>query len=91
MAPESSDLGPQPEPTIEPGEPDPGGVDALDVADGVDGESASPDPAPRDLDPERNPADDGMPEEMKQGEDTSTEATEGQPDSAPGAGKEPTE
>lgn len=75
-----SDLGPQPDPEIEPGEPNPGGADAIDAADGVDGERAEPDPAPRDLDPERNPADQGLPEEMKAGEDTSTEATKGVPD-----------
>ncbi len=50
------DLGPQPEPEIEPGEPNPGGVDAVDTADGVDGEFAAPDPDPRDMDPEDNPA-----------------------------------
>jgi hypothetical protein len=71
------DLGPQPEPEIEPGEPHPGGVDAVDTADGVDGEFASPDPDPRDMDPEDNPAvEDALPDEMKQMEDTSTEATE---------------
>ncbi len=71
------DLGPQPEPEIEPGEPNPGGADAVDEADGVDGEFADPDPRPRDLDPENNPAvEDALPDEMKQMEDTSTEATE---------------
>jgi hypothetical protein len=71
------DLGPQPEPAIEPGEPNPGGVDAVDSADGVDGEFASPDPDPRDMNPDDNPAvDDALPDEMKQMEDTSTEATE---------------
>jgi hypothetical protein len=71
------DLGPQPEPEIEPGEPNPGGVDAVDSADGVDGEFASPDPDPRDMDPDDNPAvEDALPDEMKQMEDTSTEATE---------------
>ena len=71
------DLGPRPEPEIEPGEPNPGGVDAVDSADGVDGEFASPGPDPRDLDPDDNPAvEDALPDEMKQMEDTSTEATE---------------
>lgn len=71
------DLGPQPEPEIEPGEPNPGGPDAVDEADGVDGERAQPDPDSRDLDPENNPAvEDALPDEMKQTEDTSTEATE---------------
>jgi len=80
------DLGPQPEPQIEPGEPLPGGVDAVDSADGVDGEFSEPDPPGRDLDPERNPAvEDVMPDEMFETEDTSTEATEddeGKPDTA---------
>jgi hypothetical protein len=71
-----NDLGPKPEPRIEPGEPNPGGVDAVDAADGVDGERAEPNPAPRDLDPADNPAvDEILPEEMKEGEDTETEAT----------------
>jgi hypothetical protein len=70
------DLGPQPDPEIEPGEPNPGGVDAVDSADGVDGERAEPNPDGRDLDPEDNPAfDDALPDEMRQREDTSTEAT----------------
>jgi hypothetical protein len=72
-----SDLGPQPDPVIEPGEPHPGGADAVDTADGVDGEFSSPDPALRDLDPADNPAvEDVMPDEMYEKEDTSTEATE---------------
>lgn len=70
------DLGRQPEPETEPGEPKPGGVDAVDAADGVDGERAEPHPDPRDLDPESNPAvEDVLPEEMKEMEDTDTEAT----------------
>ena len=70
------DLGPRPEPQIEPGEPNPGGVDAVAGSDGVDGENAVPDPTPRDLDPDDNPAvEDALPDEMKMGEDTETEAT----------------
>lgn len=70
------DLGRKPEPEIEPGEPLPGGADAVDGGDGVDGEFSEPNPAPRDLDPEHNPAvDDALPEEMKESEDTDTEAT----------------
>lgn len=73
---EDGDLGPMPEPRIEPGEPNPGGADAVADSDGVDGETAEADPAPRDLDPNLNPAvEDAMPEEMKQTEDTETEAT----------------
>ncbi len=69
-------LPPKPDPEIEPGEPNPGGPDAVSFSDGVDGEAAEPDPPGRDLDPEDNPAvEDALPEEVKQGEDTSTEAT----------------
>ena len=71
-----ADLGPKPEAQIEPGEPNPGGVDATPNSDGVDGETATSTPVPADLDPDDNPAvDDALPDEMKQGEDTSTEAT----------------
>ena len=70
------DLGPMPDAVIEPGEPNPGGVDAVVHGDGVDGEDAEGEPAPRDLDPDRNPAvEDAMPDEVKQTEDTGTEAT----------------
>ena len=72
------DLGPKPDPEIEPGEPHPGGADAVDQADGVDGEFAEPDPPSRDLDPDKNPAvEDALPDEMTQTEDTDTEATKG--------------
>ena len=72
------ELGPQPEPETEPRGPNPGGVDAIDAADGVDGERARPHPDARDLDPEDNPAtEDALPDEMTQTEDTSTEATKG--------------
>jgi hypothetical protein len=72
-----ADLGPMPDPEIEPGEPNPGGVDAIPDSDGVDGETAEPHPIPADLSPEDNPAvEDALPDEMKEGEDTSTEATE---------------
>lgn len=71
------DLGPKPDAEIEPGEPNPGGVDAIPDGDGVDGETAEPHPIPADLSPEDNPAvEDALPDEMKEGEDTSTEATE---------------
>jgi hypothetical protein len=77
---QESDLGPAPEPRIEPGEPSPGGVDAIEFPDGAEAaaeETGEPvAPVMRDLDPKDNPAvDDAAPEEMKQGEDTSTEAT----------------
>ena len=76
-----SDLGPQPEPEIEPGEPNPGGPDAIPE----NGGRTVP-----DLGPEDNPAvEERLPptlrEEMASLEDTSTEATE----SADGADEEP--
>lgn len=78
-APESEsepDLGPKPDAQIEPGEPNPGGVDATPNSDGVDGETVEDEPLARDLDPDDNPAvEDVLPEEVKEGEDTSTEAT----------------
>ncbi|MCW2792106.1 MAG: hypothetical protein JWO76_1204 [Nocardioides sp.] len=61
-----------PEPRVEPGEPNPGGVDA------ITGEMQVPVVA--DLPPELNPAvdDDAVPDELTEGEDTSTQATEGE-------------
>ncbi len=76
---DSKDLGPAPEPQIEPGEPNPGGVDAINYSDGAEAlpEGEAPEgPALRDLDPDANPAvEDALPDEMKEGEDTTTEAT----------------
>jgi len=73
-----TDLGPKPDAQIEPGEPNPGGVDATPSSDGVDGETADTEPLARDLDPNDNPAvEDGLPENLKQTEDTSTKATTG--------------
>jgi len=68
---QTGEFGPLPDPKIEPKEPNPGGADAL-PADAVI--------EPADLDPEHNPAveehqTDGVLEEMKEGEDTETEAT----------------
>jgi hypothetical protein len=66
-----ADLGPQPEPEIEPGEPNPGGVDAVPE----NGNHTVP-----DLSPEENPsieekAPDPLKDAMKEGDDTSTKAT----------------
>jgi hypothetical protein len=66
-----ADLGPQPEPEIEPGEPNPGGVDAVPE----NGDHQVP-----DLSPEENPsiedkAPDPLIDSVKEGEDTSTSAT----------------
>ncbi len=70
------DLGPKPDPDIEPGEPNPGGADAIDGGDGVDGEAAEPHPDPRDLDPGSTPAvEDALPDDITAPEDTDTEAT----------------
>lgn len=65
----TDDLGPKPDPLIEPGETSPGGVDAIDADEAGDG------PLVPDLPPEANPAVDDQPLEMRDLEDTSTEAT----------------
>ncbi len=60
-------LGEMPDAETEPREPNPGGADALPQEESV---------TVADLDPEKNPAvDDEVPEEVKSGEDTETEAT----------------
>ena len=62
------DLGPRPEPRIEPGEPNPGGPDAVEEDNGP--------PAVPDLSPDANPAaDDIVPDEIKVPDDTDTKAT----------------
>lgn len=66
----SEDLGPQPEPKIEPGEPNPGGVDAIDSD--TQGEPTTP-----NLPTGKNPAAASAPDAVASGEDTSTQATEG--------------
>lgn len=89
----SEDLGPRPEPQIEPGEPNPGGVDAID---GDLDEHTTP-----DLPVEKNPAMDGgddaddagsaaVKEDVSSGEDTSTQATEstGDADDEPMSGEQ---
>ena len=73
---EHDDLGPKPDAEIEPGEPNPGGADAVPQGDGVDGEAADAEPLIRDLDPDDNPVTGEIPMEVKEGEDTSTSATE---------------
>jgi hypothetical protein len=68
---QTGDLGEMPEPETEPGEPNPGGVDAVseEEEEGV----------PADLGPETNPAVEETPDPLKrvlqEGEDTETEAT----------------
>lgn len=78
MTSQDSDLGPMPDPDIEPGEPNPGGADALQEDPESLGEI-------RDLSPEENPAiEEKAPETIKQevseGEDTSTKATRDEED-----------
>jgi hypothetical protein len=64
----AEELGPQPEPKIEPGEPNPGGVDAIEEDNGP--------PAVPDLSPDANPAaEDIVPDEIKAPDDTDNEAT----------------
>ena len=67
---DTSELGPMPEPEIEPKEPNPGGVDAVEEDDAP--------PAVHDLDPADNPAiEDAAPDEISELEDTETAATSG--------------
>ena len=72
-----TDLGPQPEPEIEPGEPNPGGVDA--VPDETNG--TTPDPPVSDNPSIAEKVPDALRQEVEEPEDTSTEATES-PDGA---------
>jgi hypothetical protein len=68
-------LGEMPEPQTEPGEPNPGGADALPEDDTVE---------PADLDPDHHPTSaPDVPEVLKEGEDTDTEATKGGGDDVP--------
>ena len=68
---QTGDLGEQPEPQIEPGEPNPGGADALPEDDQS---------IPADLGPDTNPALEESPDPLKrvlsEGEKTDTKATE---------------
>jgi len=74
-----SDLGPQPEPEIEPGEPNPGGVDA--VPDETNG--TTPDPPVSDNPSIAEKVPDAMIQEVAEREDTSTKATRDQDDDEP--------
>ncbi|TYL45628.1 hypothetical protein FXB39_17675 [Nocardioides sp. BGMRC 2183] len=71
-----NDFGPRPDPVIEPGEPEPGGADAIEHDTGDDLDSPEPDVVSHDPHPEKNPSTEDVPAEMKEGEDTSTRATE---------------
>ena len=67
---QTGDLGEMPDAEIEPGEPNPGGVDAVPDEDEV---------VPADLGPDTNPAVEESPDPLKrvleEGEDTDTSAT----------------
>jgi hypothetical protein len=80
---QSGDLGEQPEPEIEPREPNPGGADALPEDD---------ENIPANLDPEKNPAVEESPDPLKkafsEGEDTETEATKSESGSEDGVDPE---
>jgi hypothetical protein len=76
LSDETTDLGPMPDAEIEDGEPNPGGVDAVPKTD---------DALPADLSTADNPSvdADAAPDEIQQGEDTSTEATKNGEDVPP--------
>ena len=73
MTTDHTDLGPMPDPVIEPGEPNPGGVDALQDDTGP---IAIPDLTPQENPALEDKAPDTVKEEVSDAEDTSTEATE---------------
>jgi hypothetical protein len=68
---QTGDLGEQPEPKIEPAEPNPGGADALPE----DHENVPADLGP-DTNPEVEETPDPLKEVLEEGEDTDTKATE---------------
>lgn len=71
MTSQESDLGPMPDPEIEPGEPNPGGVDAQpDLANGT-----IPDPPVADNPSIAAKVPEPLKQEVEEGEDTSTKAT----------------
>jgi hypothetical protein len=77
----TDDLGPMPEPAIEPGEPNPGGVDA----EPDDTNGTIPDPPVSENPSIAEKVPESLKQEVEEPEDTSTEATE----SADGADEEP--
>jgi hypothetical protein len=82
MSTDEVDLGPKPDPVIEPGEPNPGGADALPEEHST---------VPADLSLEDNPAVDtaAAPDPLQEGEDTSTEATRDDADPTPAEDESP--
>ena len=77
----TEDLGPMPEPVIEPGEPNPGGVDAKPD----DSVGTIPDPPVSDNPSIAEKVPDALKQEVEEPEDTSTKAT----DSPDGEDSEP--
>ncbi|HEY1133433.1 MAG TPA: hypothetical protein VGE77_02570 [Nocardioides sp.] len=74
-----SDPGPQPDPTIEPAEPNPGGPDAV-AGDRYE----TAEPLPADPDPELNPSvEEHLPDEIAEPDDKQQEPTEGADDREP--------
>ncbi|MFW6772671.1 hypothetical protein ACOACO_00170 [Nocardioides sp. CPCC 205120] len=71
-----SDPGPQPDPTIEPAEPNPGGADAIDESDRYGDEAGEP--ITPDLPSDSNPAvdEDALPDGVTEGEDKQQEGEE---------------
>ncbi len=68
----TQDPGPKPDAESSSGTPAPGGPDAVESTAGVEHAGAEV----ADLSPDRNPAiEDALPDEMREGEDTETEAT----------------
>lgn len=81
-----SDLGPMPDPESTPAEEEPGGPDS---ESNVNSGDTPGDPAPRDLDPDDNPAvDDVLPDEVSSQEEEREAAHPGEPDET---GQEPRE
>lgn len=71
---QQQEIPPQPEPHAETPPPAPGGTDAVVHPTGPEGTQR---PAARDVDPRDNPATTGaLPENVEEGEDTSTRATQ---------------
>lgn len=82
----TKDLGPRPDPQIESGEPNPGGVDAIDADQDQDQQIP-------DLPTDKNPAvdDEATPDEVQETEDTSTAGTESSGAEGDTAGNDPGE
>lgn len=83
-------LGPQPTPDTETPEKFPGGADNLsDPEKYGDRGPAGESPTPRDLDPTKNPAVDGAPDEIEEPDDKKQEQDDDSEDSDAGEPEEP--